>query len=65
MDTDPSSARHLAAKWVGTKHERTDDDGVTEVVTVYTNLDPAGDENYLGLLQRWWSARQTRCQWRS
>ena len=40
-------APYLSSKWSGSRHERTDQDGVKEVVTVYSNIEPAGDEPYL------------------
>ena len=44
LDASTTTAPYLAASWIGGKHMRTGDDGVKEVVTAYTDIDPAGDE---------------------
>ena len=46
LDASTTTAPYLAASWIGSKHERTDDDGVEEVVTVYTDIANAGDEPF-------------------
>ena len=50
IDDDPLAESdeyvHTISGWAGAKHERSDEDGVEEVVTTYVNIDPASNEEF-------------------
>ena len=47
LKASTSLAPQISSKWSSSRHERTDDDeGVKEVVTVYSDIKAAGDEPY-------------------